>query len=113
MPDARAPDEVYCPDCGLQWVADEGVHTRGCRHLDLAKRPSEMDDDELLRLALWLADGGERRLALWLADVDPIRARASRDYESCVACWAGSSMTARTCTSLSSSAPGPTARDRD
>jgi hypothetical protein len=53
---------VYCPDCGLQWVADEGVHTRGCRHLDLAKRPTQMDDEELLLLALWLADGGERRM---------------------------------------------------
>jgi hypothetical protein len=80
MPDTRAHDEVYCPDCGLQWVADEGVHTRGCQHLDLTKRPSEMDGEELLRLALWLADGGERRLALWMAR-NAIRARASRDYE--------------------------------
>jgi hypothetical protein len=32
MPDTRAHDEVYCPDCGLQWVAAEGVHTRGCRN---------------------------------------------------------------------------------
>jgi hypothetical protein len=63
MPDTRAPNEVYCPDCGLQWVASQGVHSSGCRHLDLLKRPSQMDDDELLRLALWLADGGERRMA--------------------------------------------------
>src|ERR671919_2369371 len=63
MPDTRAHDEVYCPDCGLQWIADERVHTRGCRHLGLAKHPSEMDDGELLLLALWLADGGERRMA--------------------------------------------------
>lgn len=55
-------DEVYCPDCGLKWVASQGIHRRGCQHLDLLKRPSEMDDDELL-LALWLADGGERRMA--------------------------------------------------
>jgi hypothetical protein len=63
MPDTRAHDEVYCPDCGLQWVAEEGVHTRGCRHLDLAKRPTDMDHEELLRLTRWLADGGERRMA--------------------------------------------------
>jgi hypothetical protein len=63
MPDTRAHNEVCCPDCGLQWVASQGVHTRGCQHLDLAKRPSEMDDDELLRLALWLADGSLSRLA--------------------------------------------------
>ena len=63
MPDNRGHDDVYCPDCGLQWVADEGVHTRGCRHLDLAKRPTDMDGEELLRLTLWLADGGERRMA--------------------------------------------------
>jgi hypothetical protein len=55
MPDTRAHDEVYCPDCGLQWVASQGVHSSGCHHLDLLKRPSEIDDDELLRLALWLA----------------------------------------------------------
>jgi hypothetical protein len=40
-----------------------------------------MDDDELLRLALWLADGGERRLALWLADGDPTRVRTAQDYD--------------------------------
>src|SRR5215211_7250568 len=64
MLDTRAPDEVYCPDCGLQWVAGQGVHSAGCRHLDLAKRPTEMDDDELLGLVRWLADGGVRRQAL-------------------------------------------------
>jgi hypothetical protein len=80
MPDTRAHDEVYCPDCGLQWVADEGVHTRGCQHLNLAKRPTEMDSDELRLLALWLADGGERRLTLWLAD-GASRSRSARDYE--------------------------------
>jgi hypothetical protein len=64
MPDIRAHDEVYCPDCGRQWVASsEGVHWAGCQHLNLAKRPSQLDDDELLRLALWLADGGVRRQA--------------------------------------------------
>ena len=63
MPDSRGHDEVYCPDCGLQWVADEGVHTRGCRHLDLAKRPTDMDGEELRRLVLWLVDGGDRRMA--------------------------------------------------
>jgi hypothetical protein len=63
VPDTRAHDEVYCPDCGLQWVASQGVHSAGCRHLDLAKHPTEMDDDELLRLALWLADGGVHRQA--------------------------------------------------
>jgi hypothetical protein len=80
MPDTQADDEVYCPDCGLRWVADEGIHTRGCRHLDLAKRPIDMDDEDLLRLALWLADGGERRLALW-GRLDPTRARTARDYD--------------------------------
>lgn len=63
MPDTRAHDQVYCPDCGLQWVASQGIHTRGCRHLDLLKRPSQMDDEELQQLALWLADGGVRRMA--------------------------------------------------
>jgi hypothetical protein len=63
MPDTRAYDEVYCPDCGLQWIANQDVQTRGCRHLDLAKRPSEMDGDELRLLALWLADCGVRRMA--------------------------------------------------
>jgi len=63
LPDTRAHDEVYCPDCGRQWVAGQGVHSAGCRHLDLAKRPSQMDDDELLRLVLWLTDGGVRRQA--------------------------------------------------
>jgi hypothetical protein len=63
MSDTRAHDEVYCPDCGLQWVANQGIHRRGCQHLDLLKRPSELDDDELLLLALWLPDGGERRMA--------------------------------------------------
>jgi hypothetical protein len=63
VPDTRAHDEVYCPDCGLQWVASQGVHSAGCRHLDLAKHTTEMDDDELLRLALWLADGGVHRQA--------------------------------------------------
>jgi hypothetical protein len=63
MPDTRGHDEVYCPDCGLQWVTEEGVHTRGCRHLDLAKRPSEMNGEELRRLVLWLVDGGDRRMA--------------------------------------------------
>jgi hypothetical protein len=58
MPDTRTHDEVYCPDCGRQWVASQGDHWAGCQHLDLAKRPSQMNDDELLRPALWLADGG-------------------------------------------------------
>jgi hypothetical protein len=63
MPDTRTHDEVDCPDCGMQWVASQGVHSTGCRHLDLLKRPTEMDDDELLQLALWQADGGARRQA--------------------------------------------------
>jgi hypothetical protein len=63
MPDTRAHDGAYCPDCGLQWVASQGIHSAGCRHLDLAKCPSQVDDDELLRLVLWLADGGVRRQA--------------------------------------------------
>jgi hypothetical protein len=63
MPDTQAHDEVYCPDGGRQWVARQRVHSAGCQHLDLAKRPSHVDDDELLRLVLWLADGGVRRQA--------------------------------------------------
>jgi len=63
MPDTRAHDEVYCPDCGLQWVASQGVHSAGCRHLDLAKHPTDMDGEELLRLVLWLVDGGVHRQA--------------------------------------------------
>jgi hypothetical protein len=63
MPDTQAHDEVYCPDCGLQWVASHRVHSAGCQRLDLLKRPSQMDDHELLQLVLWLADGGVRRQA--------------------------------------------------
>jgi hypothetical protein len=63
MPDTRAHDEVYRPDGGLQWVASQRIHSAGCQHLDLAKRPSQIDDDQLLRLVLWLADGGVRRQA--------------------------------------------------
>jgi hypothetical protein len=106
MPDTRAHDEVYCPDCGLQWVASQGVQSAGCRHLDLTKRPSQMDDDELLRLVLWLADGGVRRQAPsepdWSAD----------DYRIVRACWAGSPMTARISTSPLPSAPGRRVSDR-
>jgi hypothetical protein len=88
LPDIRAHDEVYCPDCGLRWVASECVHTRGCRHLDLAKRPSLMDDEELLRLALWLADGGARRMAPsepdWSAeDYSAVRAVLGRLVDDC------------------------------
>jgi hypothetical protein len=88
MSDTRAHDEVYCPDCGLQWVANQGIHRRGCQHLDLLKRPSQMDDDELLRLALWLADGGERRMAPnepdWSAeDYRMVRAVLGRLVDDC------------------------------
>jgi hypothetical protein len=63
MPDTRAHDEAYRPDGGLQRVASQRIHSAGCQHLDLAKRPSQMDDDQLLRLVLWLADGGVHRQA--------------------------------------------------
>jgi hypothetical protein len=63
MPDTRAHDEVYRPDGGLQWVASQRIHSAGCQHLDLAKRPSQIDDDQLLWLVPWLADGGVRRQA--------------------------------------------------
>jgi hypothetical protein len=63
MPDTRAHDEMYCLNCGLQWVASQGIYSTGCQHLDFAKRLSQVDHEELLQLVLWLADGGVRRQA--------------------------------------------------